>query len=154
MTNFFRGPLNGPKVFAIFSLFFIVIIAVNLVMAWKAISTFPGVEVDNSYVASQTFDRDRAAQEALGWSVLAVVHQGDLQVAVTDSRGQPVEAAAITGIFGRPTAARDDQIPAFTFDGTMYHAPVVADGGLWELRLEAQAADGTLFRQTLPIMVD
>lgn len=154
MTNLFRGPLNGPKVFAIFSLFFIVIIAVNLVLAYKAVSTFPGVEVDNSYVASQTFDRDRAAQEALGWSVLAVVHQGDLQVAVTGSSGQPVQAADITGIFGRPTAARNDQVPDFTFDGTMYHAPVVADDGLWELRLEAHATDGTLFRQTLQIMVD
>ncbi len=45
---------------------FAVIIAVNLVLAFKAVRTFPGLEVENSYVASQTFDAERTAQEALG----------------------------------------------------------------------------------------
>ena len=31
---------------------------------YKAVSTFPGLEVDNSYVASQDFDARKAAQEA------------------------------------------------------------------------------------------
>lgn len=154
MANLFRGPLTGPKVFAIFSSFFVVIIAVNVVMAFKAVSTFPGVETANSYVASQTFDDDRAAQEALGWTVAAAVHQGDLQVTITDAAGDPVEAAAITGIFGRATMARDDQVPEFTFDGTVYHAPVVADQGNWNFRVEATAADGTPFRQRIVIRVD
>lgn len=154
MANLFRGPLTGPKVFAIFSSFFIVIIAVNLVMAFKAVSTFPGVETTNSYIASQTFDDDRAAQEALGWTVAAAVHRGDLQVTITDAAGDPVEVAAITGIFGRATMARDDQIPEFTFDGAVYHAPVAADQGNWNFRVEATAADGTPFRQRIVIRVD
>jgi len=154
MTHFFRGPLTGPKVFAIFSSFFIVIIVVNIFMAWSAISTFPGLETRNSYVASQTFDADRAAQEALGWEVAAIVHQGDLQVSITDAAGLPVEVASITGIFGRATMARDDQVPEFTFDGTLYHGPVVAEPGNWNFRIEARAADGTLFRQRVQIMVD
>ena len=154
MVNPFRGPLNGAKVFAIFSMFFAVIIAVNLVMAWKAISTFPGLETTNSYLASQTFDADRAAQIALGWTVAAAVHQGDLQVTVTDDQGRPVEVAEITGIFGRPTEARDDQVPEFAFDGSLYHAAVRADQGRWDLRLVAHAADGTQFRKRLIIRVD
>ena len=48
-----------------------VIIGVNLVLALSAVRTFPGLEVKNSYVASQTFDERRAAQEALGWTVSA-----------------------------------------------------------------------------------
>src|SRR3546814_16112365 len=46
--------------------------AVNFLMASLATSTFSGVVVENSYVASQHFNRwlDEAAQEkALGWKV-------------------------------------------------------------------------------------
>jgi nitrogen fixation protein FixH len=155
MTNPFRGPITGPKALAIFSSFFVVIIGVNLVLAWQAIATFPGLEVENSYVASQNFDADRAAQEALGWHVAAAVHHGELQVAVTGPDGAPVEVASIAGIFGRATSVRDDQRPAFVFDGTLYRAPVVpAGGGNWNLRLEMTAADGTLFRQRLALIVD
>ena len=58
--------LTGRHVLAITLAAFGVIIAVNMVMAVKAVSTFPGLETPNSYVASQRFDRDRAAQAALG----------------------------------------------------------------------------------------
>ena len=39
-----------------------IIIAVNLTLAWNAIATFPGLETRNSYVISQSFQADRAAQ--------------------------------------------------------------------------------------------
>ncbi len=51
--------------------FFGVVIAVNLTMASYAVSTFGGVVVENSYVASQEFNGwlDEAKDErALGWS--------------------------------------------------------------------------------------
>ena len=43
-----------------------IIIGVNLGMAYLAISTFPGVEARSTYVASQTFEVNRTAQDALG----------------------------------------------------------------------------------------
>lgn len=154
MTNPFRGPLTGPKVFAIFSSFFVVIIGVNLVLAWQAVATFPGLETANSYVASQVFDADRAAQQALGWTVDARVHQGVLEIAFTDAAGAAVEPVAVSAVFGRATVARDDQSPELAFDGAVWRAPVRTDGGNWILRLEATAADGTPFRQRLNIVVD
>jgi nitrogen fixation protein FixH len=54
--------------------FFGVIIAVNMVMATFAARTFSGTIVDNSYVASQQYNRwlDEAhAQQALGWRLTA-----------------------------------------------------------------------------------
>ncbi len=63
------GEITGLKVFLIACAFFGVIIAVNILLAVKAVSTFPGLEVPNSYVASQTFDADRTAQESLGWTL-------------------------------------------------------------------------------------
>ena len=153
MPRLFSGPLTGPKVFAIFSLFFITIITVNIFMAWSAITTFPGLEVKNSYVASQSFDDDRAAQLALGWDVQASHENGQLIVDIRDAQGRPVAPATITGIFGRPTMARDDRRPDFLFDGTRHVAPMLVDAGGWVLRLEALADDGTLFRQRMNVEV-
>ena len=49
-------PLTGKHVLAITLVAFGVIIGVNVLMAVKAVGTFPGLEVANSYVASQDFD--------------------------------------------------------------------------------------------------
>ena len=51
--------LTGWHAAAIFGSFFGVIITVNLALAYSAVHTFPGLEVKNSYVASQEFDRRR-----------------------------------------------------------------------------------------------
>jgi len=59
------GELTGKHVLGITVGAFSIIIAVNVLMAFKAVSTFPGLEVANSYVASQTWDADMAAQKAL-----------------------------------------------------------------------------------------
>mgnify|MGYP001760938923 FL=1 len=71
-------PLTGKHVLAITLVAFGVIIGVNVLMAVKAVGTFPGLEVANSYVASQDFDRERAAQAALDWTVtpdyLSLIH--------------------------------------------------------------------------------
>lgn len=154
MSSLFRGPITGRMFFAIISSFFIVIIAVNLVLAYEAIHTFPGLEVDNSYVASQSFDADRAAQLSLGWTVRAVVHQGQLQLSITDTQGRPVQPASISAIFGRATSTQADQVPAFVFDGTLYRAPVVTAPGNWNLRLSAVAANGAGFHQRIIVLVD
>src|SRR5690606_9447521 len=103
------------------------------------------------YVASQTFDTDRAAQVALGWEVVARHDNGQLIVDIRDDAGRPVVPARVTGIFGRPTMARNDHTLDFLFDGTAHVAPMAVDAGGWVLRLEAQADDGTLFRQRMNV---
>jgi nitrogen fixation protein FixH len=149
-----RGPLTGGKVLAIFSAFFGVTIAVNAVLAFEAVRTFPGLEVANSYVASQTFDADRAAQEALGWTAEARIAGDELILSLTDAAGQPARAASVAGVFGRPTTVRDDQSPVFVFDGQVWRAAVATEPGQWNLRLEARAGDGTAFRQRLVVHRD
>ncbi len=154
MTFLFRGPITGPKAFAIFSSFFVVIIAVNVVMAVQAVRTFPGLEVKNSYVASQTFDAERKAQEALGWTAQAAIEGGNLVLWVVGADGAPVQGATISAVLGRATVAAEDQTLAFAFDGTSWRAPVAVSRGHWELRLEAVAVDGTVFRQRLDLNVE
>lgn len=152
-TLLLRGNVTGRRFLAFFSLFFVVIIAVNLFMARNALGTFPGVETANSYVASQQFDDRRAEQEGLGWQVSADVQGTELHVTITDAAGLPVGVQSIEGVFGRATTVRDDQTPVFRFDGQRYVAQVEAGEGYWNLRLEAVAPDGTLFTQRIEVVV-
>jgi nitrogen fixation protein FixH len=149
------GELTGKHVLAITVGAFGVIIAVNLAMAWQAISTFPGLEVANSYVASQTFDDDKAAQQALGWTL---THGYDpaarqLTLTFTDARGYPAELAGLSVMLGRTTQARDDQRPEFVELGGSYRTEVALKPGKWMMHVEAVAPDGTLFRQRLDLFV-
>lgn len=145
--------LTGRHVLAITLTFFGVIIAVNLLLAFKAVSTFPGLEVANSYVASQDFDADRKAQAALGWTLSAAYEGGALHLAFTDAAGLPVELAALKVLVGRTTKATDDSFPEFVQAAGIYSTAITLAPGKWMMHVEAHAADGTLFRQRINLMV-
>lgn len=145
--------LTGRHVLAITVSAFAVIVGVNLTLAFNAVATFPGLETKNSYVASQSFDADRAAQEALGWD-LAVDYDGAvLRLTIQDANGQPVNPPKLTATLGRATHVSDDSAPDFAFDGSVLVAPADLARGNWNLRLVAVAEDGTAFRQRLPFRV-
>lgn len=148
-----QKQLTGRHVALIFCAAFSVIIAVNLLLAFSAIKTFPGLEVKNSYVASQSFDKDRAEQQALGWTVKAEARDGEVTLSVTDSRGAPVEVARLEATLGRATHVKDDTTPAFKFDGQRYVAPADLAPGNWNIRMVAEAEDGTVFRQRVVLHV-
>ncbi|MCK0095307.1 FixH family protein [Yoonia sp. F2084L] len=128
-----------------------IIVAVNLTLAWNAIATFPGVEARNSYEVSQSFQADRAAQNALRWDVSADIADGVLTVEILDHMGAPLRAEVTHAILGQATNVNMDTVPAFTWTGTAYTAPVEMTEGYWNLRLELIAPDGTKFRRRFPI---
>lgn len=140
--------IKGWHVLSGFVLAFGVIISVNLTLAFNAVRTFPGLEVKNSYVASQAFDVERAAQLALGWDVSAFV-EGDILTLRIVKDGVALAPQIEKATFGRATHVGQDQIPEFAFDGTALRAPIKAGKGNWNLRLRARAQDGTLFQQRI-----
>lgn len=145
-------PLTGRKVFLIIATGFSIIVAVNLTLAYQAVHTFPGLEVKNSYVASQSFDRQRAAQLALGWDVSASAENNELHLSIM-KEGAPVRAEIVSAVFGRATHVGQDQSPDLRFEGTAYVAPIKLSAGNWNLRLVAMAEDGTEFRQRIIVRV-
>lgn len=145
--------LTGRHVLMIFCGAFGIIIGVNLLLAWSAVSTFPGLEVKNSYVASQQFDERKAAQEALGWTVRADAAEGEVILRVTDAQGLPVRVGALDAVVGRATHVADDIRPEFIFDGVAYVAPVHLADGNWNIRLTALAENGTQFSQRVILHV-
>ena len=138
--------IKGWHVASIFVVAFSIIISVNLVLAFNAIKTFPGLEVKNSYVASQSFDADRSKQMALNWDVVADLHGNDLILTVLQD-GKPIAPQFEAATFGRATNVQQDQTPVFEFDGQSLRATVQGGKGNWNLRLRARGEDGTLFQQ-------
>ncbi|WP_288949271.1 FixH family protein [uncultured Paracoccus sp.] len=141
--------LTGRHVLLITLGAFGIIIAVNVFMAVKAVGTFPGLEVKNSYVASQRFDRDRNAQEALNWTVTPDYDGREMVLVIRDGQGNPAPVSTLEVTVGRPTHVRDDQRPEFTYSGGLFRAPLVLAPGQWNIHLTATAPDGTVFRQCI-----
>lgn len=145
--------ITGKHVLIGFVAAFGVIISVNILLAVKAVQTFPGLEVKNSYVASQQFNERKAAQEALNWHIDADHELGMLRLAILDGNNAPVRAATLHAVVGRATHIADDVTPEFQFDGVAYVAPIELAGGNWNIRMEAVANDGTLFTQRVVLHV-
>lgn len=141
--------LTGKHVLAITLAAFGTIVAVNVFMALQAVGTFPGLEVPSSYVASQSFDRDRAAQAALDWTVTANYDGREMALAIRDAQGGPARIRTLAVTVGRPTHVTADQSLQFSQRGGLYVAPLVLEPGVWNLHVTATAWDGTQFRQRL-----
>lgn len=144
--------LTGRKVLFITLSAFGVIIGVNLAMAYFAINTFPGLEVRNSYVASQGFNDRLARQTALGWSSEASLRDNELRIVLTTEDGMAAPVREITALLGRPTTEREDFTPDLRFDGRAWVTQVDIDHGNWDLRLSAIAGDGTEFSQRIGLI--
>ncbi len=145
--------ITGRQVFIVTASAFGIIIAVNLVMAFQAVSTFPGLEVKNSYVASQSFEARRDAQEALGWDVTLAHAGGELSVTISDASGNPVRAETVSLLIGRTTTATEDQEPVLVHQNGVYRAPLTLGSGYWTIRLKATAADDTTFEKRLSLYI-
>lgn len=146
-------PLTGRHVAAIFVGGFTVIIGVNLALAVNAVRTFPGTETDSAYVASQSFDADRAAQDGLGWAVTSEVIGNRLTLSIRDADGTPIRPDVVTATLGRATTVAADRTPDFAWTDADLVAAVDLAPGNWNLRLDLRAPDGTPFRRRIPLRV-
>ncbi len=101
---------TGRHMWMVMVAFFGVVVAVNLVMARFAVSTFSGTVVDNSYVASQEFNgwlAQARTQKALGWSVAVTVDAARHVVVTTQTGAYPI--AAVTAVASHPLGRIPDQ---------------------------------------------
>lgn len=141
-----RKSFTGWHMTAILLSAFAVVLGVNLLMAHFATSTFSGEVVENSYVASQHFNRwlDEAAREkALGWKV-AVTRREDGRVAARLT-GVP-RFADVAAVARHPLGRKPDVALKFNEDATgAYVSDKTLPEGRWILRFDI-AADGKIWR--------
>ena len=137
-----RGRFTGRHAAMLIVTFFAVVIVVNVTMAKLAMATFGGTVVDNSYVASQNFNKwldDSATDRALGWKVeLARGADKSLEARLVDSAGVPLDRARVTVHVEHPLGARppQDLVLAEVAPG-IYRAELTP--GRWRVWLKADA---------------
>lgn len=117
-----------------------VVIGVNLFMATLAVRGFSGVVVENTYVASQHFNRwlDKArAQDMLGWSAeIERLPNDQLMVIAHSVPPGAAVAATLRRPLGKPDTVR------LTFVETApgrFHSREQVDGGRWITRVTITA---------------
>ena len=134
-----QGKFTGWHATIILVAFFGVVVAVNFTMAALARSTFGGVVVENSYVASQEFNgwlEEARESDALGWQVtLSRVADGRVEVTLA---GAP-ERTRLTGEARHPLGRLANVPLSFVAepDGS-FRSVEALPAGRWTVRLEAR----------------
>ena len=125
--------------------FFGVILAVNATMATLATSSWTGLVVKNSYVASQEFETRRLAhdaQTAAGWRSSFAVENGFATLRVVDGQGRPVDIGAPRLLVNRPVGGHDDAEVVLERQGDGSYASALRLGaGVWEAAIVAEDTD-------------
>jgi len=138
-------PITGRKVLVMMVVGFGIIIAANLTMMFAATGTFPGLVVENSYVASQEWNRKTHAQRELGWSAASDYADGILTVRMTGRDGAPVAGLRVTATVGRPASTRDDVTLELAAGQGAYAAPATLGPGRWRIAIQAAGESGAPF---------
>lgn len=131
---------TGYHATAIIVSFFGVVIAVNLLMASFAVTTFGGTVVDNSYVASQKYNEwlEKAREQAAhGWDVTKIVrHDGKVAMTVLGADETVLQGAEITATASHPVGRTDPVELSFRQDSTgTYVSSDTLPEGRWKLRI-------------------
>ncbi len=149
-----QKTLTGYHVAAMMVAFFAVILAVNITMAWFASSSWTGLVVKNSYVASQQYNEKIEAarkQQALGWRLKFEYSDGLLSFYLVDDKNNPVIIENLTASIGRPVSQVDDISVNLVYIGQgRYQSKVSLPKGIWRFQLDDAAkskyhAEGRFF---------
>ena len=146
--------LTGRMVLLYLVAFFGVVMSVNGVMIYEALSTMTGVDTDSAYQAGRMFERDAAmvkAQDARHWRVDARVTPSPsgarLEVMARDEAGRPLTGMQASAAFQRPTDRRFDRDVALEEDAPgRYRGGAEIVPGQWDLVVEISSHGEQLFR--------
>ncbi|WP_027155249.1 FixH family protein [Mesorhizobium sp. WSM2561] len=143
--------------------FFGIVIGVNLTMATLASTSWTGLVVENTYVASQQFNekaREGRAQAALGWEGSLTIVSGEVRYSVSDAKGTMVPLHGVRVLFRHP--AYDAQDRAVTLAAASgghndslgeFAARHTPKDGVWIVEIDADAGLALPFRDVRRIMI-
>jgi nitrogen fixation protein FixH len=158
MTETVQKPLTGRQVFFWLTAFFLVVIAVNALMAYLGEWSWTGLTAEHSYtqgVEYNTVIDEAERQVELGWVVRfdpevetkqdGALTTATLSAVITGKNGDTLPDLKVTARLVRPTSEGNDQAVTFsTSDGRRYTAQATFPlRGLWDINLTAVNAQGT-----------
>ncbi len=143
--------LTGHHVLIGLAGFFGVMLIVNGIFLYFALSTFSGLENPNAYRDGLYYnERIEAArrQSALGWSHdITLKPDGQVEALLRNSAGAPVRGLAVSGTIDRPVASQFSQALAFREDEPGRYV-ALATGlapGAWIVSIEGGEQHSTAF---------
>ncbi|ABQ61675.1 hypothetical protein H721_00391 [Brucella ovis IntaBari-2006-46-332] len=151
------GTFTGWHMLGIMFMFFGVIIAVNLLMAYNAIHSWSGLVVQNTYVASQEFN-DKAKpgkeQAALNWQSKPAYENGVFTWQLADHNGKAVAMTGGTVDFKRPVGdAHDTKVTLTVREPGILTAPLELGEGAWIMEVNADAGLEDPYRHIIRVLV-
>jgi nitrogen fixation protein FixH len=159
MRNSVRAPkeFTGRHMLLIMLAFFGTIIAVNLVMATFASTSWTGLVVRNSYVASQQFNEKAAegrAQAARNWEPALGLQPGTVSFRLNDSAGAAIPLKAVRMTFRRPAYEAEDMVIdlAQRSDGVFAAQADIRDG-IWIIEASADFGEAHPYRDTRRVVL-
>lgn len=149
--------ITGRHVLVYMVLFFGVIIAANLTMAYFATGSWTGLVVENSYVASQQYNAvlaDAERQKALGWKHEFSIEGGKISFTLKDAEGHLVPLDGVTIHAGHPATEIHDRTMELTKAlGGTYEIPNDLPAGAWNFEIRAAVRDGSEWKVRYPDMI-
>lgn len=148
---------TGKHMLIIMILFFGTVIGVNFTMAWFAHSSWSGLVVSNTYVASQEFNGKVALArqiEASGVKGALDVTGEDIAYRLTDAKADAVIADHVTLRFRRPVGDHQDFNMELTDAGNgLFKGNHVIIPGQWIVEAEALRGGEVVMHEAVRIMV-
>lgn len=148
---------TGRHMLMIMLAFFGVIIAVNVVMARFAVTSWTGLVVENSYVASQQFNEKMVAvrtQNDLGWVPKLDIAAGKITLTLIDRIGNPVRMTGGKATFQHPTFEAADWSASLQPSGKgQLSASSAVSPGVWVVNIEIDCGLAVPYRHSERILV-
>ncbi len=146
--------LTGWMVLLYLATFFGVVMSVNGVMIYEALSTIRGVDTESAYQAGRMFEQDVAmvkAQDARHWQidarVIAVSDGTRLEVVARDEAGHVLTGMTASARFERPTDRGLDRSIMLDEDSPgQYQGEAKLVAGQWDLVIAISRQDQQMFR--------
>ncbi len=142
----------------------VMVVCVNGLLAYLAVSTWTGLETKNYYDRGLRYNDTLAAaeeQDARGWTMdwtgtpaTAAGDGANLAVTFRDRSGRPIEDLVVEAILIRPTQEGLDTVHVLSHEGNgIYAGPVVVPlPGQWDARIHARRR-GETFQASRRLLV-
>ena len=154
---------TGRHMLIVIVTFFAVVIGVNVTMATLAQTSWTGLVVENTYVASQQFNEEAKkgrAQAALGWTGKLTVASGEVHYSLVDAHGKALPLRGVRVLFRHPAYEAEDEAltlaasagvsPGNAQEFAVRHTP---KDGVWIIEIDADAGLASPFRDVRRVMI-
>ncbi len=148
-----QGPFKAWHFWTIMAVMFGIVMLVNGIFVFYALSSWTGVVEDKAYERGLAYNEaiDRAErQKALGWTSTLEMDtldgQDRINVTLVNADGAPLLGADVEVVLRRPTQADLDRAVTLNAgDPGLYQALLdVPARGLWELRIHVRQGEDSL----------